>query len=57
MRSWLPVPFDGYVQEVSRVSSTCQVTVARNRYSVPCEWARHTVSTRLYPHRVVIVAE
>lgn len=37
--------------------STCLVTVARNRYSVPCEWARHTVSTRLYPHRVVIVAE
>jgi hypothetical protein len=53
----MPAPFDGYVQEFSRVSSTCLVTVARNRYSVPCEWARHTVSTRLYPHRVVIVAE
>jgi hypothetical protein len=53
----MPTPFDGYVQEFSRVSSTCLVTVARNRYSVPCEWARHTVSTRLYPSRVVIVAE
>jgi hypothetical protein len=53
----MPVPFDDYVQEFSRVSSTCLVTVARNRYSVPCEWARHTVSTRLYPGRVVVVAE
>jgi transposase len=42
-----PVDFDGYVQDVSRVSSTCLVTVARNRYSVPCELARQTVSTRL----------
>ena len=53
----MPAPFDGYVQEFSRVSSTCLVTVARNRYSVPCELARHTVSTRLYPGRVVVVAD
>jgi transposase len=53
----MPTPFDGYVQEFSRVSSTCLVTVARNRYSVPCELARQTVSTRLYPTRVVVVAE
>ena len=53
----MPAPFDGYVQEFSRVSSTCLVTVARNRYSVPCELARQTVSTRLYPTRVVVVAE
>lgn len=30
------------------------MTVARNRYSVPCEWAGHLVSTRLYPNRVDI---
>ena len=53
----MPTPFDGYVQEFSRVSSTCLVTVARNRYSVPCELARQMVSTRLYPGRVVIVFE
>jgi len=53
----MPAPFDGYVQEFSRVSSTCLVTVARNRYSVPCELARGMVSTRLYPIRVVIVAD
>jgi hypothetical protein len=53
----MPAPFDGYVQEFSRVSSTCLVTVARNRYSVPCELARQVVSTRLYPGRVVVVAD
>jgi hypothetical protein len=39
-----PAPFDGYVQDFSRVSTTCPVTTARNRYSMPCELARHTVS-------------
>lgn len=53
----MPATFDGYVQEIGRVSSTCLVTVARNRYSVPCELARATVSTRLYPGKVVIVAD
>jgi hypothetical protein len=48
----MPVLFDGYVEKPARVSSTCLVAVARNRYSVPCEWAGHLVSTRLYPNRV-----
>jgi len=52
----MPTPFDGYVERAARVSSTCLVTVARNRYSVPCEWAGKMVSTRLYPMRVDIVA-
>jgi hypothetical protein len=33
----MPTPFDGYVEKPARVSSTCLVSVARNRYSVPCE--------------------
>lgn len=53
----LPAPFDGYVEESARVSSTCLVSVARNRYSVPCALAGHRVSVHLYPERVVIVAE
>jgi transposase len=53
----MPTPFDGYVEKPARVSSTCLVSVARNRYSVPCEWAGHLVSTHLYPSRVVVVAE
>jgi hypothetical protein len=31
--------------------------VARNRYSVPCEYAGKWVSTRLYPTRVEVVAD
>jgi transposase len=52
----MTAPFDGYVDKPARVSSTCLVSVARNRYSVPCEWAGQMVSTRLYPNRVKIVA-
>jgi hypothetical protein len=39
------------------VSSTCLVSVARNRYSVPCELFGQIVSTRLYPASVVVVAD
>ena len=53
----MPEPFDGYVESPARVSSTCLVSVARNRYSVPCELAGHLVSTRLYPNRVDVVAQ
>jgi transposase len=53
----MPTPFDGYVEVPARVSSTSLVQVARNRYSVPCALAGHRVSVRLYPERVVIVAD
>jgi len=53
----MPAPFDGYVEMSARVSSTSLVTVARSRYSVPCAWAGHRVSARLYPDRVVIVGD
>lgn len=53
----MPAPFDGYVEKPARVSSTCLVSVARNRYSVPCELAGQMVSSRLYPGSVVIVAD
>lgn len=49
----MPEPFDGYVERPARVTSTCLVSVARNRYSVPCELAGQMVSTRLYPTRVL----
>jgi len=52
----MPTPFDGYVEKPARVSSTCLVTVHRNRYSVPCELAGQMVSTRLYPNRIDVVA-
>jgi transposase len=53
----MPAPFDGYVETLGRVSSTCLVTIARNRYSVPCEWVGQMVSIRLYPERVACVAQ
>ena len=53
----MPVPFDGYVEKPARVTSTCLVSVARNRYSVPCERVGQMVSTRLYPGSVAIVAD
>lgn len=49
--------FDGYVEKPARVSSTCLVAVARNRYSVPCELVGQMVSTRLYPGRVRVVVD
>jgi transposase len=51
-----PVPFDGYVEKLCRVSSTCLVTVDRNRYSTPCELVGQWVSCRIYPNQIVIVA-
>ncbi|WP_230371315.1 Mu transposase domain-containing protein [Paludibacterium denitrificans] len=41
------MPFDGYVEHLLRVSSTCLVSVDRNRYSVPAEWASKVVSVRI----------
>ncbi len=53
----MPSRFDGYVEVLARVSSTCLVTVKRNRYSVPCEYAGQRVSVRLYPEHIVIGAD
>mgnify|MGYP001587564511 CR=1 FL=1 len=53
----MPTPFDGYVEVLARVSSTCLVTVQRNRYSVPCQLANHKVAVHLYPDRIEVSAE
>lgn len=52
----MPAPFDGYVETLARVSSTCLVSARRNRYSVPCDLVGQMVSVRLYSQRVDIVA-
>lgn len=52
----MPAWFDGYVESQHKVSSTCLVAVAKNRYSVPCEFAGQRISARLYPDRVDLVA-
>jgi hypothetical protein len=53
----LPTAFDGFVEQSKRVSPTCLVTFDRNRYSVPASFANRPVSLRIYPERLVIVAE
>ena len=52
----MTMPFDGYVTDSVKVSSTCLVTVQRNRYSVPCELAGQLADYRIYPTQVCIVA-
>jgi hypothetical protein len=50
-------PFDGFVEHTKRVSPTCLVHFERHRYSVPASFANRPVSLRVYPDRIVIVAE
>ena len=45
-------PFDGYVETLGKVSSTCLVICDRSRYSVPCELVGQIVSVRIYPERI-----
>ena len=48
--------FNGYVEQMMRVSSTCLVRVDRNRYSVPASAAGQAVSVRLFADQVCVVA-
>jgi hypothetical protein len=49
--------FDGYVEHMARVSSTCLVALDRNRYSVPADFAGRAVSVRSTATEVRIVAD
>jgi hypothetical protein len=51
------MPFDGYVEQPLRVSSTCLISVDRNRYSVPADWAGQVVSVRISATHIRVVAE
>jgi len=53
----MPTPFDGYVEVIARVSSTCLVTVERNQYSVPCHLANSKATIHLYADRVDVCTE
>lgn len=50
-------PFEGYVEDILRVSNTCLVRVDYNRYSVPARWVGKGVSVRLSADWVRIVFE
>ena len=49
--------FDGYIEHMVRVSSTCLVVLDRNRYSVPAAFAGRAVSVRSTATDVRIVAD
>ena len=49
--------FDGFVEYTKRVSSTCLIHLERNRYRVPASFANRPVSLRVYPDKLVVVAE
>ena len=53
----MPALFDGYVETTGRVSSTCLVSVDKNRYSVPCHLANRMVSIHRYADRVAVYDE
>ena len=48
--------FDGYVEQMMRVSSTCLVRVDHNRYSVPASAAGKAVSVRTTADQIRVVA-
>ena len=50
-------PFDGYVEKLIQVSSTCLVSYDSNRYSVPCSYAKQRISLRAYANRIVLIAD
>ena len=53
----LPPAFDGFVEQNKRVSPTCLISFERNRYSGSASFANRPVGLRIYPDRVVVVAE
>lgn len=52
-----PRPFDGYVEQPVRVSHTALIHFQKNRYSVPTQYVNQALSLRIYPSRLVVVAD
>lgn len=50
-------PFDGYTEQLQRVSSTCLVSIDRNRYSVPAEHADQGVAVRVRADSLSVVVD
>ncbi len=50
-------PFEGYVEQMMRVSNTSLVRVDRNRYSVPVRFAGQAVSVRMSANQIQVVAQ
>ena len=52
-----PRPFDAYLEQPVRVSTTALIHFQRNRYSVPAEHVNRVVSLRIYPAELVVVVD
>ena len=53
----LPNPFDAFVEQTKRVTSTCLIHHEGNRYSVPASYANRAVSLHIYADKLVVAAE
>ena len=53
----ITTPFTGYIEHLLKVTSTCLVSVDRNRYSVPAQWAGQVVSVRVTAHNLCVIAK
>lgn len=53
----LPKPFDAFVEQTKRVTSTCLIHHEGNRYSVPASYANRAVSLHIYADKLVVAAE
>ena len=53
----VPAAFDSFIEVRDSVSSNCLITFEHNPYSVPGSFANREISLRVYPQRLVIVAE
>ncbi|MBN5380574.1 IS21 family transposase [Serratia marcescens] len=51
------MPFISYIEQAQRVSSTCLVTIDRNRYSVPADWAGKVISVRISSNDIIFMSE
>ncbi len=53
----ITAPFDGYIEQMMRVSSTSLVRADKNRYSVPVDFAGLAVSVRTSADQIRVVAQ
>ena len=53
----MPKPFDGYVEQPVRISSTSLIHFQRNRYSVPTPYAHRVASLHIYPNLLIVVVD
>lgn len=53
----ITAPFDGFIEQIKPVSSTCLVNFDRNKYSVPASYANRRISLHIYPDTLAFIAE